>query len=65
LLAALGIIIPSVSLFLYIILTLINENDVKRYFGENFIAKIFTVLFRKFNRLIVFKENINDNGSLL
>lgn len=65
LLAVLGIIIPAVSLFLYIILTLINENDVKRYFGENFIAKIFAVLFRKFNRLIVFKENINDNGSLL
>jgi O-antigen/teichoic acid export membrane protein len=65
LLAALGIIIPSTSLFLYIILSLINEYDIKRYFGENFIAKIFNLLFRKFNRFIVVKENIIDKGQLL
>ncbi len=52
LLIALTILIPLISLILYIALSLITKNDISRYLGDSFLARPFYFLFRMKSKLL-------------
>jgi len=57
LLVVLAILVPILSFFIYISLSLINENDIRRYFGEKAIGNTLCRVIQKSSPIIIIKNN--------
>jgi O-antigen/teichoic acid export membrane protein len=57
LLIIIGVLFPLISLILYISFSLINENDIERYFGKSIFGRKLNLIVLKLSPIIIIKNN--------